>query len=322
MSVSLSSSLLSWLRCFDAAAHHCSFTLAANELHVTQSAVSQQVKHLEDWLGRPLFHRAPRALTLTREGVRLHAVVGEALRTLETTLNQLRRHPGQEEITLNCSPSFALRWLTPRTGEFLRDHPELSLRIYGEFHALDRAQMAQRQIVAGIRFDCGGYTDLRAIEFLEEWLMPVATPEFLAAHPEIVTPADLPHTLMLHDSSPWEGASDYEEWDQWLRATETAVSDKHEGQRFNLSQLAIGAALAGQGVAMGRLSLVLDDLQSGRLVDVFGLHVRSTAAYRFVTQPVVREHTAVVEAWLVRESETFRASCLQWVRAQRSKRIG
>ncbi|CAN7681857.1 LysR substrate-binding domain-containing protein [Caballeronia sp. LjRoot34] len=322
MSRPLSSSLLSWLRCFDAAALHCSFTLAASELHITQSAVSQQVKHLEDWLGRPLFHRTPRMLTLTREGVRLHAVVSETLQTLETTLEQLRRRPSQEEITLNCSPSFAMRWLTPRIGEFLRDHPELSLRIYGEFHALDRAQMTQRQIEAGIRFDRGGYTDVRATEFLEEWLMPVASPAFLADHPGIRAPADLPHALLLHDMSPWEGASDNEEWDHWLTGAGVTPPEKHEGQRFNLSQLAIGAAVSGQGIAMGRLSLVLDDLISGRLIDVFNLHVRSAAAYRFVTQPAARDETMLIEAWLRRESGVFRAECQEWVRAQRCTQIG
>lgn len=312
----LSSSLLSWLRCFDAAAHHLSFTVAAEELFVTQSAISQQVKHLEDWLGRPLFHRTPRALTLTREGMRLHLVVNETFQMLELTLNQLRQRPSHEEITLNCSPSFAMRWLTPRTGDFLRMHAELTLRIYGEFHTLDRTQMTQHQIEAGIRFDQGGYSDVHASAFLEEWLIPVASPAFLAQHPEIRTAADVPSALMLHDSSPWEDADEHEEWNHWLEKAGVPVPHKHDGQRFNLSQLAISAATSGQGVAMGRMALVYDDLVSGRLVDIFKIHVRSRANYQFVTMPVVREEIAVIENWLKHEAELFRNAAQRWVKMQ------
>ncbi len=317
----LSSSLLSWLRCFDAAAHHRSFTAAASELFISQSAVSQQVKHLEGWLGRSLFHRTPRALTLTREGARLYLVVNETFQMLEFTLNQLRQRPDHEEITLNCSPSFAMRWLTPRTGDFLRAHAECTLRIYGEFYALDRAQMTQHQIEAGIRFDCGGYVDVQADEFLEEWLIPVASPMFLEQHPEIREPADLPSVLMLHDSSPWVDADEHEEWRHWLDRVGVPAPEKHDGQRFNLSQLAISAATSGQGVAMGRMALVFDDLVSGRLVDVFKLHVRSRATYQFITMPVVREEISIIETWLRHEAEIFRHACQKWVRAHDCRRI-
>lgn len=191
MSTLLSSSLLSWLRCFEASARHCNFTHAATELCVTQGAVSQQVKQLEQWLDRPLFLRTPRALVLTPEGERLRFVLRESFQAIEGTLTQLRKPREAGPIALSCAPSFAMRWLTPRLGDFFRDHPEVGLRVYGEFHALDRTRMVRDGIDAAVRFDLGGYEDLKARLFLDEWLLPVASPAFLAAHPELRRPQDL-----------------------------------------------------------------------------------------------------------------------------------
>lgn len=309
----LSSSLLGWLRCFEAAARHCHFTQAADELCVTQGAVSQQVKHLEQWLGRPLFLRTPRALVLTPEGERLRFVLRESFEAIEGTLRQLRRRDEAGPVSLSCSPSFAMRWLTPRMGNFFREYPDIGLRVYGEFHALDRTRMVRDDIDAAVRFDAGAYDDVRARLFLDEWLMPVASPEFVAAHPEIRTPADLRGCHLLHDVSPWDGAGEFDEWRGWLEQAGVTVTDVGQGQRFNLSQLAVGAALAGQGIAMGRTALVLEDLEAGRLVDLFGLHVPSDAAYYFVSAHGQSPQVAKIEAWLVAEGARFQAARAPWL---------
>lgn len=307
MKTILSSSLLGWLRCFEAAARHRSFTQAAAELCVTQGAVSQQVKHLEEWLRRPLFVRAPRALVLTTEGERLHLVLNESFQAIESTLRRLRKDEEKTTIALSCSPSFAMRWLTPRLGDFFQAHPSVAVRVHGEFHALNRDRMMRDGIDAAIRFDPGGYRNVNAEEFLDEWLFPVASPSFIAAHPEIRMPHHLRGELLLHDASPWDGADEFEEWNYWLGQAAVAVPDLQRGQRFNLSQLAIGAAMAGQGIAMGRSALVLDDIAAGHLVDLFSLRVPSRASYFFVSAREPAPEIATLWEWLISEAARFRS---------------
>jgi DNA-binding transcriptional LysR family regulator len=312
----LSSSTLVWLRSFEAAARHASFTRAAAELCVTQGAVSQQVRHLEVALGRPLFLRGARALALTPEGERLQSVAHEAFRALDATLAQLRRAAGAPcTVVLSCSPSFAMGWLTPRLGDFFREHPGIDLKVQGEFHGLDAARMAREGIDAAVRFDPGRpAAGLAARRILDEWLLPVASPTFLDAHPGIRAPADLRPEWLLHDASPWEGADEFEEWSGWLRQAGAPLAGLPAGRRFNLSQLALAAAASGQGIALGRAALVLDDLAAGRLVDLFGLRTASPASYFLLMPPgpsaassgaAGEGPVAAVAAWLQRQGAAF-----------------
>ena len=315
MDIRLSPSLLAWLRSFDAAARHGSFTKAAAELSITQGAVSQQVKQLEDWLRRPLFLRTPRALVPTPEGKWLAVVLRESFDAIESTLAQMRQPAEAATATLSCSPSFAMSWLTPRLGDFFRQHPHTGLRVFGEFHTLDRTRMVRDGVEAAVRFDLGGYRDLNATMFLDEWLIPVASPEFLARHPPITTPEDLHGDWLLHDGSAWDGADTYEEWQHWFAQRGATPSPWAGGQQFNLSQLALGAALAGQGIAMGRAALVLQDVQAGRLVPLLGHSVPSRAAYSFVTTTHPSPAMELVREWLVQEAQRFCAERAQVLQA-------
>jgi DNA-binding transcriptional LysR family regulator len=297
-----------------------SFTKAAAELCVTQGAVSQQVKQLEGFLQRPLFLRSPRALVLTPEGQWLATVVRESFQAIEGTLAQLRVRQSPGTLALSCAPSFAMGWLTPRLGDFFRAHPEIGLRVIGEFHALDRGRMARDEVAAAVRYDLGQYPDLLATEILDEWLLPVASPAFLAAHPQLRSPFDLQPAMLLHDSSAWDGAGPYEEWEHWLRQAGVALSGLEQGHHFNLSQLAQGAALAGQGLAMGRAALVLEELASGRLVAPFGLPVRSRAAYYFVSAVQRSTPTETVLAWLRAQAGSFRVQRDEVLRGLRGAR--
>jgi DNA-binding transcriptional LysR family regulator len=306
MDLTLSPSLLAWLRCFEAAARCMSFTKAASELCITQGAVSQQVKQLEVWIRRPLFLRSPRTLVLTPEGLWLATVLRESFQAIEAALVQLRIPPADAPLALSCAPSFALGWLTPRLGDFFRRHPEVELRVLGEFHALDRNRMARDQVAAAVRYDLGDYPDLQASAFLDEWLLPVASPAFLAAHPALETAADLRAPLLLHDDKAWDGAGPHEEWAQWLQHAGVAPGQLEQGRHFNLSQLAVSAALAGQGIAIGRAALVVDDLASGRLVAPFGLPVRSRASYQFIAPVGPSPATELVRAWITAQAAIFR----------------
>lgn len=305
MPLKLTPSVLAWLRCFEAAARCGSFTRGASELCITQGAVSQQVKQLEDWLGRPLVRRGPRQLTLTPEGQWLAAVLRESLQAIEGTLAQLQQRTGDGPFKLSCSPSFALGWLTPRMGDFFRSHPGVELRVVGEFHGLDRERLLQDDLGAAVRYDLGQYRDLESTLVLDEWLLPVVSPAFLAAHPQLRGPADLDAAWLLHDDSPWDGAHPHVEWQQWLDQAGVAAGDLAQGHHFNLSQLALAAALAGQGLAMGRAALVLDDLAAGRLVAPFGLAVRSRAGYHFVEQARPLPRADTVRRWLLAQAAAF-----------------
>lgn len=305
MDIRLSPSLLAWLRSFDAAARHGSFTKAAAELCITQGAVSQQVKQLEGWLRRPLFLRTPRALVPTPEGKWLAVVLRESFDAIESTLAQMRQPAEAATATLSCSPSFAMSWLTPRLGDFFRQHPSIGLRVFGEFHTLDRTRMVRDGVEAAVRFDLGGYRDLSATVFLDEWLIPVASPGFLASHPPITRPEDLQGDWLLHDGSAWDGADTYEEWQHWFAQRGTPSPAWAGGQQFNLSQLALGAALAGQGIAMGRAALVLQDVQAGRLVPLLGPCIPSRAAYSFVTTAAPSPVMQLVRDWLLDQAQRF-----------------
>lgn len=160
---------------------------------------------------------------------------------------------------------------------------------------------------AAVRFDLGHYSDLSARRFMGEWLLPVASPAFVAAHPQMRTPADPRADWLLHDTSPWDGADEFEEWSFWLEQVGVALPELFElskGRHFNLSQLAQAATASGQGIAMGRAALV----------DLFGLRVASVASYFFVDRAASSEPAgpiAQVEAWLQRQGQQFEVACAQ-----------
>jgi LysR family transcriptional regulator, glycine cleavage system transcriptional activator len=302
----LNTSVMSWLRCFEAAARARSFTQAASELCLTQGAISQQVRELEDRLGVPLFRRLPRQLVLTEEGEQLREVVTQSFDDLELALSRLQDRPADGPLALSCYSSFALLWLMPRIGAFYREHPEIDLRVSAEFHALEMATVLNEGIDAAIRYDPGEYRDLEATPLLDEYLLPVASPAFVQAHPRLRGPADLDGSMLLHDAIAWPGVAPDAEWRCWLSAVGIDASDLAHGRLFNLSQLAVAAALDGQGVAMGRVALVLDHLEAGQLVPLFGRAARSPAAYRLVHVAQPHTRVGVFAQWLRDECDSFR----------------
>jgi len=301
----LSPSLLTWLRAFDASARHGSFTRAADELCITQGAISQQVKHLEQSLGFPLLLREPHALELTPEGRKLATVATQAFGALREVLSEIAAPGGRVPVTLSSSPSFAMRWVTPRLSSMLAHHPTIDLRVFGEFHRLSRARMIMDGVEAAIRYDDTSYAELLVAPFLDEYLVPVASLDFVASHPKLKRAADLDGRLLLHDAQPWFGASDDEEWRAYLSGVNVEIPNLALGNRFNLSLLSIGAALAGEGIAIGRLALVMDDLEAGRLVPLFDTAVRAKASYKFISLIDRPPRIAAIGEWLREEARTF-----------------
>lgn len=303
----LSPSLLAWLRCFDAAARCSSFTRAAEELHVSQGAVSQQVKKLEERLNVVLFLRTPSGLRLTPAGEQLVSATRDSFRGLELALSRLHAAHTGEPANISCSPSLAMLWLTLRLGSLYRAHPYLALRVVGESDGFDLARMAREGVAAAIRLGLHGYQDANAVDLLDEWLVPVASPAFMQAHPELRTARDLRGAHLLHAADPFEVPALTDEWMQWLRAAKVdfSAAQLRQGTQFNLSLLAVQAALGGQGVAMGRLALVQGYLLQGRLVAPFRQRVRAPASYYFLGSPSHPE-MPTIRNWLTDETRQFK----------------
>lgn len=299
----INSSFLNALRCFEAAARLLSFTKAAQALSLTQSAVSQQIRHLEERVGYPLFVRRHRSLALTNKGEVLFECAARTFLDIEQTLKRLG--PSGTPLQVNCLPSFALQWLMPRLADFHRLHPEITVRLKAEFQTLDRHAMLADNIDVAIRFDPGQYESLHANPILDEYLIPVASPEYLASYPAFAAGQSLGNVTLLHDAIPWIGAPEFIEWRTWLEAERPDWLGALGGIQFNLSSLAIGAALNHQGVAMARIALVLDEIRSGRLVNVFGRQVQAPAHYMLLTQRKDDRRVVVFSQWLMEECRRF-----------------
>lgn len=196
----LNSSTLPSLRFFDVAARFLSFKRAAAELHVTQGAVSQQIKHLETALGCKLFYRLPREIKLTEEGQRFALVVDRALREIEREAQALSGTQSPTEIRLRAGPSFALRWLVPRLGEFYARHPQVKLFITAAYGYLDSAH---REFDLAVELMKGKVPTLQTEVLMDEYLVPVCSSEYLAEHGFLKRPTDLARCTLLHDGHAW-----------------------------------------------------------------------------------------------------------------------
>jgi LysR family transcriptional regulator, glycine cleavage system transcriptional activator len=293
----LKSSTLASLRFFEAAARLLSFKQAAVELHVTQGAVSHQIKHLEDALRCKLFHRLPRQIRLTTEGERFFSVVQRALLAIDNEALAITRASPRRDIRVRAGPSFALRWLVPRLGKFYPQHPEINLYVSGAYGAFD---LTRRDFDLAIERAKRKLPGLQSEPLMDEYLIPVCSPEYLAKRPFLKAPALLNRCTLLHDSEPWSGATRDAEWRHWLKAVGAAQVDSSKGQFFSLANMAIEAALNDQGVAMGRAALVQESVARGHLVTPFKRRVRSPASYWLAYPSELREspQMKLVIGWL------------------------
>jgi LysR family glycine cleavage system transcriptional activator len=263
---------LNSLRAFEAAARHLSFTRAAEELFVTQAAISHQVKALEDHLGIKLFRRLNRALRLTEEGQDYLPAVRRAFDLLHEATQRLVDTDSQGTLTVTVLPSFAARWLVPRLGKFIRAYPEIDVRLAPSAELID---FARDNVDTGIRYGRGRYPGLRVDRLMTEDIFPVCSPALLKGSHPLQKPCDLKHHTLLHD----DGHGD---WRTWLMAACVQGVDPQRGPVFTDSGLLIQAATAGQGVALARGALAGDDLTAGRLVRPFEFSSPSEYAYYLV----------------------------------------
>lgn len=303
MRSTLDASFLGALRCFEMAGRHLSFTRAAGALNLTQSAVSQQIRNLEERLGYRLFLRQGRGLALTEKGSQLYETSSNAFAEISDTVHRLSLPDAPLQV--NCLPSFALQWLMPRLVEFQRGRSNISVRLKAEFQLLNRHLMIESDIDVALRYDPADYQQVSAEVILDEYLVAVATPEYIAAHP-LLTAGQLADDLVfLHDATPWDGAPEFIEWRTWAMSSFPDWTGHLAGPQFNFSSLAIAAALGHQGIAMGRTALIQDEFRSRRLVKVFNHVVKAPARYVLLCRNHDDARTTAFSEWLKAECRRF-----------------
>ncbi len=284
------------LRAFEAAGRHLSFTRAANELNVTQAAVSHQIKALETWLDVPLFKRLNRALLLTEPGQHYLHSVRRALEVLADATQQITATGGGDPMTISVMASFGAKWLVTRLVRFSTAHPEIDLRFSAEDDLVD---FARDDVDIAIRFGRGIWPGLRADLLMRQDIFPVCSPKLAEAgsHP-LKAPGDLRHHVLLH-----ERPASYD-WRTWLLAAGVDGIDPVRGPSFSHAHVLLQATIDGQGVALGATPLVDDDLAAGRLVKPFELTLSGEWAY-YVVYPEARSEEPNIQTfrdWIVAEA--------------------
>src|SRR5258707_4202869 len=284
------------LRAFEAAARHLSFARAAAELNLTPSAISHQIRHLEESLGRRLFERRHRGLELSAIGRIYFPLVRDAFAQLSEA-TALIGGAGLElhnVLTISCTPSFAMVWLIPRLPAFQAAHPVIEVRLDTSTRLVD---FARDGVDVGVRYGTGQWPDVAAEFLFSETLFPVGAPALFAAKGGVTKPDDLARFPLIH-TLPY-----IDDWRLWLTAAGATGVDPDRGPRFDNNLAAYKAAEEGLGVAIGRGMLLEAALAAGRLVAPFEVRLTTSHAYYFVcaegTQRIRK--VALFRAWLIAE---------------------
>jgi LysR family glycine cleavage system transcriptional activator len=285
---------LNALRAFEAAARHLSLTRAGRELHVTQSAISHQVRHLEEQLALDLFERRPRALRLTAAGEKLALAARDAFARIAEAARRLDGRPAR--LSVSVLPSFGARWLLPRLKRFRARSPTIDLRIHA---SSDPCDFARDGIDVALRYGRGGWKGLRCEKLLDEEVFPVCDPRTARSLRSV---RDLRRHALLHD----EPRGAHGGWTEWFRAA-GAPAHSHRHMIFTDSHLMLQAAAEEQGVALARSVLAAGDLRTGRLVRPFAAAIPARYHYFLVYPPAHAERAEVraFRAFLLEEVERF-----------------
>lgn len=280
---------LNGLRAFEAAARHMSFTLAASELNVTQTAISHQIRRLEEELGVRLFVRQNRTLSLTAEAREYLPGIRAAFNDLRLATDRLLRKDDGNVLTVSTLASLAAKWLLPRISDFQEKHPGIDVRITTSTALVD---FRRDGVDAAIRYGRGQWPGLRADWLMADRMFPVCSPELLKGGKPLRKPEDLADHVLLHTS-----ANNDDDWRLWLTAAGLPTDlSKPPGVTFDMVFMTIQAAIDGLGVAMGRTSYVQDDIAKGRLVVPFEIELPVDAGF-YLVSPEARADTPKVSAF-------------------------
>ncbi len=263
---------LNALKAFEAAARHESFTRAAEELCVTQGAVSHQVKALEVELGLKLFNRERQRLVITEAGRAYLAVLRDAFDRIAVGTERLIQRQSSGVLTVSTSPDFAAKWLVNRLGRFAEAHPDIDLRISATLHHVD---FTREDVDLAVRHGDGNWPGLDVARLSSEQLFAVCSPKLLSGRNRLTKPSDVLKYPLLH-------LDDRKAWSTWLDAAGVENTELSQGPVLNRASMVIDAAVDGQGIALARTTLAAWDLINGRLVRPFSETLRLAKTYWIV----------------------------------------
>ncbi len=287
---------------FEASARHLSFTRAAEELNLSQAAISKQITNLEDRIGRKLFIRKHRALALTKEGQILFEGVSNGLRHIQSALNWIGDSADTHSVTLSATTAFAQMWLLPRLAKFKQDNPHIDLRLLtsdDNFNPLDS------HVDIAIKYGDDSWTQIHSTYLLSAEVTPVCSPKLIEKYP-LNSPEDLEQAPLLDlDEHHWQ----WVHWYSWLQNSGISIRHNQAQMEFNNIPMLYHAAEEGQGVALGWSILVQDLLESGRLIAPFQEHISLNKPWGYYLIQSLESNLSPeamrVREWLIRETENF-----------------
>jgi LysR family transcriptional regulator, glycine cleavage system transcriptional activator len=284
---------LNALKAFEAAARHESFTRAAEELCVTQGAVSHQVKALEVELAIKLFNRERQRLIITEAGRDYLAVVRDALDRIAVGTERLLQRQSAGVLTVSTSPDFAAKWLVHRLGHFAEAHGSIDLRVSATMHHVD---FAREDVDMAVRHGDGNWVGLDAVQLSSEQLFAICSPKLLSGR-RLGRPADILKFPLIHLDT-------RADWTKWLRIAGLSDDNVKHGPVLNRASMVIDAAINGQGIALARTTLAAWDLLNGRLVRPFPEALRLSKTYWIVCPKATSNVPKIVtfRDWLLEEA--------------------
>ena len=281
---------LNALRVFVAVARSGGVSRAAEELNLTHSAVSHQIRSLQSELGVTLFEKSGRGLMLTEQARAYVQRIESAFKEIEEATLDVTTH-NRHRLRISTIPSFAARWLLPRLGDFIATCPDVDVEVQSSHRAAD---VKGGEVDIGIRFDTGPHPGLYSERLMRDWLFPVCSPEFAKKY-ALCDASGIDGVPLMH--------SEREPWSSWFPAAGIVADEPEHGILFNDSALMLQAAAAGQGLCLARQSIVYDELQSGRLVRPFSTYVESPFSYFFVCrrEKLAAPPIAAFRTWIFRQ---------------------
>jgi LysR family glycine cleavage system transcriptional activator len=307
---------LNALRVFEAAARHLSFKEAANELSITQAAVSHQIKSLEDYLGVQLFKRAGRGVQLTEAARAALPRLRDGFDALAAAVETIHVRADETDLQITAPPVFTARWLMPRLADFQREESKIDVRVVASSKMVDAGALDSASLVSSldlrsdtsgveIHLGAGDYPGYRADRLFGVSTVAVASPELVKGDPPIEEPADLARHTLLHDDA-MDLVAQGHAWQKWLEVA--GVAEKVDGTRgphFSSNILSLEAASQKLGIALALRPLVDADLASGRLCAPFKVELKPRSAYYLVCPEVIAERPAVVafRKWLLKQAQ-------------------
>ena len=246
------------LRSFEAAARLESFTLAAKELHLTQSAISHQIKELEEYFGKPLFFRKNRKVEPTSEGRRLLDSLSRIFDVIEAACNEVTLAPNSQVLALHCSPSFAAKWLSPRLPEFIKANPDITIRMTSGAEPIDLLRNQEIDVAISYQFTHTG-PGITSVSLGEEKIIPMCSPELIDP---TVSAEELMSKLTLIESS-----LNHHTWERWFEINHLKNPSSRK-MSFDRAALSISAAVDGIGAVLESVRFAERELSRGELVEI------------------------------------------------------